>query len=156
MFVPEHVAFRFCVPASPDITAAAIAIDRIFTTIEFFLLFMSPRMEVLSSLDRYVSRNQVFELIRPTNGTSTDGAAGSTKESEATLLTLRCAVPTYCAASDGPPTRFEGAERLPLASSARTKYNSCRLAVGEGSVNIAVAPLAVTRVTKLTAPDRKS
>src|ERR1017187_6169349 len=45
--VPEHgaAATRFSEAAKPDITAAAIAIDRIFTTIELFLLFMSPRME---------------------------------------------------------------------------------------------------------------
>src|ERR1022692_2892696 len=54
--VLEHgaAATRFFEAAKPDITAAAIAIDRIFTTIEFLLLFMSPRMEYLSSLDRYI------------------------------------------------------------------------------------------------------
>ena len=52
---------------------------------------------------------------------------------------------TYCAASDGPPTRLEGAERLPLASSDRTKYSTCSVE-GEVSENVAVEPLAVTRV----------
>src|ERR1022692_3965188 len=70
-----------------------------------------------------------------------------------TLLPLRCAVLTYCAASDGPPTRLEGAERLPLASSARTKYSNCRVE-GAVSVNVAVEPVAVTRVTKLGAPGK--
>ena len=52
---------------------------------------------------------------------------------------------TYCAASDGPPTRLEGAERLPLASSDRTKYSTCSVE-GDVSENAAVGPLAVTRV----------